>query len=102
MQSKEDAEACITALNGTVIDGKTITVAHVSRKLDWYLTDIRLDEAEHELLLLVDTMVSRSRLAVLEVEDTVVVTVEVSCPFFDCLAHTRPTLPTPIVRLAIL
>jgi len=30
MHSNADAEACITALNGTVIDGKTITVAHVS------------------------------------------------------------------------
>jgi RNA recognition motif-containing protein len=33
MQSPEDAEACIKALNGVEIDNKVITVAHVSRLL---------------------------------------------------------------------
>lgn len=75
MHSNADAEACITALNGTVIDGKTVTVAHVSVvNLPPFraLTD-RPDEDVLELPLRAGTTVSRSTLEVPEATEEVMV-----------------------------
>lgn len=78
LESVSEAEAAIEALNGTSIDGKTLTVAHVSIKSCYHQNQAHLpnrpDEDVPEPQLLADTRVSRSRLV--DPEDTeVVVTV---------------------------
>ena len=83
METSADAEACIEALNQTVVEGKTMTVAHVSLGSDTRraITEFRLVVVARVPPLRVGTTVSRSTLVDLDsaVEAaTVAATAEVS------------------------